>query len=769
MARVQVQDLPDAPGLQPTVRSGGQYGVAVQQAGRNKLMDLADALSTVNPMLKDYAGIQRVQGAIGEQEAMKVSDADIYSSLKKTDKDLFDKFSGIERRNRAFNNTLIKRAVNNDLLPAMRAESDSLLDLDKYKDNASFLQGVDEFINRKWTDFAGQIGDEAATSEGAKAVWNTVTGPFKADMLAAYDKKKEEFIEFGQQDELGQQLDALLTVKTAKDENGNTIILPVDAVGLREVAEARERLMKEAGITDKQTRNRILVNEYASQVDGLIVNDRLQAAQTMLNEMYELKVNGNPIFKSGKAKPVINALVSKLSRAEDAKEREAEQDDEYTKAEVRTQFAGEWGTAFRGLRMGNDEIGGVISEATITTVNRIFDRLGVDEGKRDELIEQIMESDRPAETFDQMLEPLAQQGGESAMALFFGTEAKRQIVYEGITKREILPTTLSPEKKESIIEEYKTYVEEVDETATVDKWMDASGNNYRPWKQLIETETDLLRGNYVFKDDAYKNVDKHVKTEIEALTNPKALFLDGKTEENIELIGERFQLDASAYIQRRMREYGREIANDFEGDDAIKQRAQALTKFRNELVIEEKDRFKRIMTSLGTESRKARGDAMDETTRQNIEGADAEIDGSGWIDDDYESLVAADDNTPADRQTILKDRIKMMDRGDTAQLGRSLYTYGFPRFQQSAANMIKEAGLDADDVRLFGSSEELEITCDAWLEVLRKDLPGSREELTDDEKAIREEYAPYGIFFPEDLTQFRESQHTLMRMDNDRL
>jgi hypothetical protein len=58
MARVQVQDLPDAPGLQPTVRSGGQYGVAVQQAGRNKLMDLADALSTVNPMLKDFTAIR---------------------------------------------------------------------------------------------------------------------------------------------------------------------------------------------------------------------------------------------------------------------------------------------------------------------------------------------------------------------------------------------------------------------------------------------------------------------------------------------------------------------------------------------------------------------------------------------------------------------------------------------------------------------------------------------------------------------------------------
>jgi hypothetical protein len=59
--RVQVADLPDAPKLQPTIRSGGQYTVAVQQAGRNKLMDLADALSKVNPILQQYGAIQKAE------------------------------------------------------------------------------------------------------------------------------------------------------------------------------------------------------------------------------------------------------------------------------------------------------------------------------------------------------------------------------------------------------------------------------------------------------------------------------------------------------------------------------------------------------------------------------------------------------------------------------------------------------------------------------------------------------------------------------------
>ena len=61
MARVQVQDLADAPKLQATIQSGGQYNVAVQKAGSNKLLDLAEALSKVNPMLRDATSVMRMR------------------------------------------------------------------------------------------------------------------------------------------------------------------------------------------------------------------------------------------------------------------------------------------------------------------------------------------------------------------------------------------------------------------------------------------------------------------------------------------------------------------------------------------------------------------------------------------------------------------------------------------------------------------------------------------------------------------------------------
>lgn len=72
--RVQVRDLPDAPQLQATVQSGGQYSVAVQQAGRNKLLDLADSLTAFNQGLKEYGAFRAYEGEYqrgeGEQFAL---------------------------------------------------------------------------------------------------------------------------------------------------------------------------------------------------------------------------------------------------------------------------------------------------------------------------------------------------------------------------------------------------------------------------------------------------------------------------------------------------------------------------------------------------------------------------------------------------------------------------------------------------------------------------------------------------------------------------
>ncbi|MDB4349096.1 hypothetical protein OAA64_02105 [bacterium] len=94
--RVQVQGLGDAvPGIQPTIQRAGQYSVGQRRAsavGRNKLMDLADALSQVNPMLQQYTQVADIEAEQFEDELSRKSPEEIQAMLQKTEGE-FDKLS----------------------------------------------------------------------------------------------------------------------------------------------------------------------------------------------------------------------------------------------------------------------------------------------------------------------------------------------------------------------------------------------------------------------------------------------------------------------------------------------------------------------------------------------------------------------------------------------------------------------------------------------------------------------------------------------------
>jgi len=91
--RVQVQGLGDAvPGIQPTIQRAGQYSVGQRRAGRNKLMDLADALSQVNPILQQYTQVADIEVEQFKDELSKQSPEEIQAMLQKTEGE-FDKLS----------------------------------------------------------------------------------------------------------------------------------------------------------------------------------------------------------------------------------------------------------------------------------------------------------------------------------------------------------------------------------------------------------------------------------------------------------------------------------------------------------------------------------------------------------------------------------------------------------------------------------------------------------------------------------------------------
>ena len=83
--RVQVQGVGSAPKLQAVINAGGQYRVQTQQAGRNKLMDLADSLSKVNPILRDYGAIQDIDAEMYEDDLKRLSPEDLKKKLSQSE------------------------------------------------------------------------------------------------------------------------------------------------------------------------------------------------------------------------------------------------------------------------------------------------------------------------------------------------------------------------------------------------------------------------------------------------------------------------------------------------------------------------------------------------------------------------------------------------------------------------------------------------------------------------------------------------------------
>jgi hypothetical protein len=88
MTRVQVRDLPDAPQLQATVQSGGNFGVSVEQAGSNKLTELANTLSGFNSALNEYKALAVTDAEMHSDELKRLSPEELTERLSKTEGEL---------------------------------------------------------------------------------------------------------------------------------------------------------------------------------------------------------------------------------------------------------------------------------------------------------------------------------------------------------------------------------------------------------------------------------------------------------------------------------------------------------------------------------------------------------------------------------------------------------------------------------------------------------------------------------------------------------
>ena len=724
--RVQVQGLGgQVPGISPTIQRAGQYGIQVQRAGRNKLMDLADALGEVNPLLQQYGQLQKQQEQIGVERAEALEEQQVQAELKKlSDKDI----SGFHplalyNRERAYRDVLLKRVINNTVIPQMQADSDDLLNLDKYKTREEFDAGIDEYVNQQWTDFSNEVGNVASSSVAAKSLWNTVTAPYKNKLSIAYEQKKQQAVEQGLQDEL-----TLTLSNVTRDKGFDTAILA-------DVADNFEQLFADSGI-DKTQRNKLMIDGFAANVDQLYAQRRYNDAKRLLDSMGTIRINKKPVFGTKEAVRQLTPLLSKVNT------KLAEVSNQSTTEQKQVLKGRIYSVLSSGVRDRED-----MPASKLNTLRSIFRSMNPEmpEERVNGYIDKVFAGTGDiGQNLLGVLEEVAGSEGDLATALYFPVLPSITQDYEEIKSIGITPIAITEETMPEVLEDFRAYVKDNKEEEEPWKgYLSREGGRIPKFQELIDESERLTAGNYVLKKEYYKNIASQLLANLGAI--------DDQLKDSEITLDDRSYFYNSGAVSYIKNEVEKEAFRLQAADEDV--RDAALEDLTTKLIQDERRRYEGMA--------KASAISYDVDTPITVEavfkGEKAEA-----LEEKYKTmfpealLEQKRKEIPFFRRDIEADRKKMLSANDVIPLKISLSRYGYSTFDSESYKMLQKAGLDAADVQLFGTLGELNRTYLEFDDILKKDL--ERQPLSEEEKKVKETYQGLGIFNSESLDNFYNAQ-----------
>ena len=755
--RVQVQGLGGAvPGIQPTIQRAGQYSVGQRRAGRNKLMDLADALGQVNPVLQQYGALQQTQEKIGAEQAELVEEQNVIAELKKT-KDIGG-FSPLARynRDRAYRDALLKRHINNNMLPSLQAKAQDLVNAETYKTEEEFLKALDGTLDQEWQGLSNEVGEAASKSTAAKALWSTVTTPYKNDLRIKYEKARDEVILNNTTQELGLQLSA--TTRPIIDAASGRVI-PLDTSNLQSIAESSDdRLAEDLPQLSKADRSKALVASYATELDNLYASQRYTDASRMLAVMKATKVNGVPVFNTTQAKSILNPIEAKLNN-------KLLSLDEKRDTKIGKRFANKVVTVLGNIK--NIEERSQLSNVTAEEIKDSF--VSLNPNLSTEQLDQELEAlfngtSSPVQLYNQRLRELANDSGDEGEHLYYENVDDIRDGYETALKFPFDPIPLTKDNRDKIIEEYEQHYEKTGEDAT--EFLRVKYNNQiKMFPDLRGKSEELTAGDYVKDQPVYTRIKDRLTSELKLVD---AEFED----DDFELDYGNFLNVAYPSIQKKLEEKAKEIA----GDEYTDSRERVLQDLATELLQIEKERYEGIVQAKGissdikaiTEEQKAALEPSRERGGLRIAKGDikySSLDETKTRKKQSKYKAGRLSSTSytsgkIDRNLINEERKLMIKNRDRTDLKLSLVRHHFEEYKPESAEILNKAALDFMDVRLFGNDQEFRNIIGLWRPVLDKDL--KNEKLTEDEKKIRDEFQQFGVFDANTMSQFMGTQETML-------
>lgn len=736
------------PKLQTTIGSLGQFAPGQRKAvlppvpKSNPLMELGQVLGVTQKLTTQYASLKQqeqrrqqeidkavalnekqraeLQQKIAIEQAEAVQNENIIKEIKDLQENKTDwSYLKDYNQDRSFRDALVKRHIVNNLVPNLQAKASSLINPEVYRTRDQFQNAVAEAFDNEWKSFVDEVGEEAANTVTSKAMWARSTDPIRTKMLLDFDKARDDFIINEVIVNNGREVFDKIKKGTLNSFELENLIQTTDDV----LASDAPQLLKK----DRTAALTTMIKQVAAD---LYAEGKYNAVVDLFDDLDLIQVNNTRIFRSVEVKKEFSELKGQAIR-------QVENVINESTVEKRELLKGKLFAVLEANAQSKENM----PEARLRALRSAFSMMGVPQERIEGLIDQAF--DAPGEFNKNLLTVLNGVATENDLAgsLFYRINKSFSIDMSKIREMGLTPIILNDENKKTILDELRKYQgDNPEEKVPWKGYLAAQGGRVEPFDELINLSEELTAGNYVFDRDYYKNIAKLVTDEFKNIAEALEADVDSEYSQSVSLITPgSVASDSTAHIKNILKQKAFEIANEDPDVREIKLRELAKTALEEE---------KRLFRALATAS------AIDlergETTVPLKGKAKKEAEKK------YKSISEDAELKPGE---LKQEREQMMADGDQQALGISLALYGYDQWDPNSYKALKatsEPKLDAGEVKLFASTQEMNAVTSVWEDIILKE---KTDELTQYEIDQRVIYSNLGIYNEKTLEQFRNVQN----------
>lgn len=726
--------------LSPTVRSGGNYNVVVQQTPKtNQAQRLADELRRVPTIFNQYTNVQK---QLAERDAGMISGADAEEELQRLKKEEPETFLNVVRQ-RAYKNSLIEKHIRTQMYPKALTEINKSANARLYKNEAEYDAHVNSLLEGAWGDFTSTLGEDVANSFEGRAVWNTLTDNARVQGKAKYFESVDAVA-------LENNIEAIesrfATALQPFDEEGNTRDVDVSFVPTFTKASINT-LMNQHGLSRSEATSEL--RKMAANRVEILHNEgkHLLAAELFTALQATTSDDGFDIYKDNSETSL------RLSRIKKSIDNAIEKDDEIDDDEIR-EYVGEATAAYNYFRGGQ-----VFANLTPNQKELILDPLlRLDSTYTMEKLESVMaENGGTLLGFERALEDIRVNGSDHAQTILKRSTTTLNAARLNAQQIKGPPQYVRTVEEINTLKEMYTQQSLLDPDLTLEQF--ATSQNIVPTKEMKELDKTLQKTKELRASDVWSKIESETLTRFDAVFDPLE-DSDQVAPTVTSQVIDAYAKDYKTVIEKML----------LEEVESGKLTPENFEKRRDELIVDASNNLRAIITAsdprdiLQEEANVPDAEKATQKMLQTVDGRKGDktvrkpfqtlLSGFDTVKSDmvktrafgifpkYEEMEQpwTDDQITADRTEImsrmLSDETKAGDKNIYREaLKYSLYKYGLDLAgdAETTMNYLEATDMDALDVQLFDDEASTRSFLNRVIEVREKALGVDKLEASDTE------------------------------------